>query len=661
MHAAGEGRDRGDLIGDFRFATGFGKTLSRLVRHGIGVHHAGMLPKYRRLVEKLAQAGLLKVICGTDTLGVGVNVPIRTVLFTALSKYDGKRARVLHAREFHQIAGRAGRAGFDTAGRVVVQAPEHVIENEKALAKAGDDPKERRKVVRKKPPEGFVCWGQSTFERLVAADPEPLTSRFQVTHAMLLNVIARPGNAYRGDEHLLTDNHEDRRQAAQAHPPGHRDLPLAARRRGRRAARRARRVAGYVRLTVDLQHDFALNQPLSPFALAAFDLLDQESATYALDVVSVIESTLDDPRQMLSAQQYKARGEAVAAMKADGVEYEERMELLQDISYPKPLEDAARGRLRRLPARPPVGRRLPAVAQVRGPRHVRAGDDLRASTSPSTSWPGPRASCCATSPTPTRRWGRPCPTRRRPRSSPTSSSGSASSSGRSTPACSTSGSSSATPRRSAPRDAEAPTGQAGHANTRAFRVLVRNALFRRVELAALREVRRAGELDADDGWDADAWADAMDAYLDEYDDIGTGPDARGPELLLIEEGQDGLGGPPDLRRPGGRPRLGHFRRGGPGRLRRGGRRGHPRHGRRPALAVRLPVPGLTWDGFQVGEQQVAVLRVSDVPAAASAWSVCSRAGQFAGDRVRAGQRLVAEARSQSPMPFSRHKSRTRRA
>ncbi len=140
-----------------------------------------MLPKYRRLVEKLAQAGLLKVICGTDTLGVGVNVPIRTVLFTALTKYDGSRVRTLRAREFHQIAGRAGRAGFDTAGLVVAQAPEHVIENEKALAKAGDDPKKRRKVVRKKAPEGFVGWTENTFEKLIASEPEPLTSRFRVT------------------------------------------------------------------------------------------------------------------------------------------------------------------------------------------------------------------------------------------------------------------------------------------------------------------------------------------------------------------------------------------------------------------------------------------------------------------------------------------------
>ncbi len=291
-----------ELIGNFRFSSGFGKTLSRLVRHGIGVHHAGMLPKYRRLVEQLAQAGLLKVICGTDTLGVGINVPIRTVVFTALSKYDGIKTRHLKAREFHQIAGRAGRAGYDTVGSVVVQAPDHVVENEKALAKAGDDPKKRRRVVRKKPPEGFVSWGTATFERLVSAEPEPLTSSFAVSHAMLLNVISRPGDAFVAMRHLLTDNHESR--------PTQRKLIHRA-----IAIYRALLAAGVVekldepdaqgrtvRLTVDLQFDFALNQPLSPFALAAFELLDRESETYALDMASIVESTLDDPRQVLSAR-----------------------------------------------------------------------------------------------------------------------------------------------------------------------------------------------------------------------------------------------------------------------------------------------------------------------------------------------------------------------
>src|SRR5215207_1191798 len=185
-----------ELIGNFRFTAGFGKALSRLVRHGIGVHHAGMLPKYRRLVELLAQAGLLKVVCGTDTLGVGINLPIRTVLFTGLNKFDGTRMRLLKAREFHQIAGRAGRAGFDTLGTVIVQAPDHVIENEKAVTKAAGDAKKLRKLVKKKPPEGFVGWGQPTFERLITAEPEPLTSSFHVSHSMVLNVIERGGDVF---------------------------------------------------------------------------------------------------------------------------------------------------------------------------------------------------------------------------------------------------------------------------------------------------------------------------------------------------------------------------------------------------------------------------------------------------------------------------------
>ncbi len=207
-----EEKDRiAEMIGGFRFSPGFGKTLSRLVKHGIGVHHAGMLPKYRRLVEQLAQAGLLKVICGTDTLGVGINVPIRTVVFTGLSKYDGRRQRMLKAREFHQIAGRAGRAGFDTAGTVVVQAPDHVVENARLVTKAGDDPKKLKRVQRKKAPEGQVTWTEEMFERLVAAEPEPLVSRMRVSHAMLLNVIARPGNPAEAMRRLLRDNHEEPR------------------------------------------------------------------------------------------------------------------------------------------------------------------------------------------------------------------------------------------------------------------------------------------------------------------------------------------------------------------------------------------------------------------------------------------------------------------
>ena len=524
------------LIGGFRFTAGFGKTLSRLVRHGIGVHHAGMLPKYRRLVETLAQAGLLKVICGTDTLGVGINVPIRTVLFTAMSKYDGSKTRLLQAREFHQIAGRAGRAGFDTTGRVVVQAPEHVVENERLLAKAGDDPKKRRKVVRKKPPEGFIAWGQPTFERLVAADPEPLTSSFKVTHAMLLNVISRPGDAFTAMRHLLTDNHEDR--AAQR-----RHIHQAI------AIYRALLAGGVVeqldepdsegrraRLTVDLQFDFALNQPLSPLALAAIDLLDRESPSYPLDVVSIIEATLDNPRPVLSAQLFKARGEAVAQMKADGLDYETRMDLLESVTYPRPLADlleAAYDMYRR--GHPWVADYALAPKSVVRDMYERAmtfveyvgfyglsrteGMVLRyladaykalrntvpddAKTEELTDlieWLGELVRQVDSSLLD--EWEQ----LRDPSGTLVS-----------------------------PAEAGPP---AVTRNVRAFRVLVRNALFRRVELAALGRYADLGELDSGDGWDAAAWEAAIEPYFDVHDEIGTGPDARGPALLIIEEGQD---------------------------------------------------------------------------------------------------------------------------
>ena len=326
-------------IGGFRFTAGFGRTLSKLVRAGIGVHHAGMLPRYRRLVEQLAQDGLLKVICGTDTLGVGINVPIRTVLFTGLVKFDGTKQRILKAREFHQIAGRAGRAGFDTSGSVVIQAPEHVIDNARAVAKAGDDPKKLKKVQRRKPADGEVSWTEQTYDKLVAAEPEPLVSKMRVDHSMILNVVQRPGDPVRALSHLLRDNHESPRGQARlsrrAITLGRSLLDTGVLQRVSPAGPDGRTIT----VRGELQHDFALNQPLAPLALATFDVLDPESPTHALDVVSVIEAILDDPRQVLMAQQYAARGAAVAEMKADGIEYEERMTLLEDVTWPRPLAD----------------------------------------------------------------------------------------------------------------------------------------------------------------------------------------------------------------------------------------------------------------------------------------------------------------------------------
>ena len=524
-------------IGGFRFTTRFGRNLSRYVRHGIGVHHAGMLPKYRRLVERLAQAGLLKVICGTDTLGVGVNVPIRTVLFTGLSKFDGSKVRRLSAREFHQIAGRAGRAGFDTAGSVVVQAPEHVVENEKALAKVGDDAKKRRKVVRKKPPEGFVSWDESAFERLVAAEPEPLRSRFRVSNAMLLSVIGRPGNALRAMRHLLRDNHEDR--AAQR---GHVRDALGIY-RSLRAGEIVEELnypdeqGRWVRLTVDLQADFALNQPLSTFALAAFELLDRKSATYALDVLSIVEATLDDPRQILAAQTNKAKGEAVAAMKAEGIEYEERMERLTEITYPRPLEELLEHAYETYrqghpwvgdhPLRPKsvirdlyeqamtfteyVGHYELARSEGIVLRYLANAYKALSQTVPEDTktedlhelveWLGELVRQVDSSLLDEwERLANPDPAQEHDQ--PTT---------------------------------EESTAAPVTANRRAFRVLVRNAMFRRVELAALGRYEELGELDGEADWDAERWRKALETYFAEHDEIGIGPNARGPALIQISE------------------------------------------------------------------------------------------------------------------------------
>ncbi|GAB4098864.1 DEAD/DEAH box helicase [Sinomonas halotolerans] len=536
-----------ELIGGFRFAAGFGKTLNRLVRHGIGVHHAGMLPKYRRLVEQLAQAGLLKVICGTDTLGVGINVPIRTVMLTALSKFDGTRTRILNAREFHQIAGRAGRAGFDTAGTVVVQAPDHVVENnramEKARAKFGDDARKLRQVVKKKPPEGFVSWGRPTFEKLVEASPEPLTSSFTVTHAMLLNLMARPGNPFTAARKLLTENHEPRRSQLRLM---RRALGILRELLGAGVVERipedelteAERASGHrLRLTVDLQENFALNQPLSPFALAALDLLDRESPSYALDVVSVIEATLEKPRQILSAQLKRAKTEAVAAMKAEGMEYSERMNALDSVTYPEPLKELLEAAFETYRRHAPwVGDFELAPKSVVRDMYERAmdfgeyvqfyglarsegivlryltdafkalrqtvpQDALREDLEDLVAWLGELV---------------------RQVDSSLLDEWEELTSGRDLHT----------------HDAPPPPPPALTSNVRAFRVMVRNELFRRVELFADEDSAALAELEAAPGGaglGVGEWEEALDAYFDEHEDIGTGPDARGPRLLIIDE------------------------------------------------------------------------------------------------------------------------------
>jgi superfamily II RNA helicase len=324
----------------FRFDTPFGKDFQRFLRHGIGLHHAGLLPKYRLLVEKLAQAGLLKVVSGTDTLGMGVNIPIRTVLFTQLCKFDGQKSAILSARDFHQISGRAGRKGFDERGYVVAQAPEHVVENKRLAERQAAG----KKVVKRQPPQkGYVHWDRATFERLQQKEPEPLESRFEVTFGLLLNLLmsetTQAGGGYgrlvglversHGNDHVKSRH---RRTAAQRfrtlRASGLLELHRIEGFRGR-----------YVRPAKGLQRDFSLFHTLSLYLLDSLPRIDPERESYALDVLTQVESILENPEAVLWKQLDRARGEAVARMKADGLEYDERMAELEKVEYPKPNAD----------------------------------------------------------------------------------------------------------------------------------------------------------------------------------------------------------------------------------------------------------------------------------------------------------------------------------
>jgi superfamily II RNA helicase len=343
-----------EALSGVRFDSPYGKELQRFVRHGIGLHHAGLLPKYRLLVEKLAQKGQLKVICGTDTLGVGVNIPIRTVLFTKLCKYDGEKTAILSVRDFQQISGRAGRKGFDDRGTVVVQAPEHVIENMRLDAKAASDPVKKKKIVRKKPPErGYVHWDRSTFDRLVSSPPEPLVSRFSISHGMLLNMLERPGGGCKAMVRLVRDCHDTPYQKREHRKHGvllfrslldAKVIELAETPDGR---------GKRVQIHADLQEDFSLNHALSLYLIETQGRLDRESGEYPLQLLTLVESILENPELILMKQLDHLRTEKVAELKAAGVEYEERMAELEKLEYPKPHREFIYGTFNEFAAKHP--------------------------------------------------------------------------------------------------------------------------------------------------------------------------------------------------------------------------------------------------------------------------------------------------------------------
>ena len=526
-----------EALGAFRFSAGFGKSLSRFVRHGIGVHHAGMLPRYRRLVERLAQKGLLKVICGTDTLGVGINVPIRTVIFTALSKYDGTETRLLSAREFHQIGGRAGRAGFDTTGTVIALAPEHAIDNAKAVAKAGDDTRKLRRIVKKKPPPGMVSWGEPTFTRLVGAPPEPLSSSFAVTHAMVMNLLDRPGDGRTALRDLLERTYESEADTARHLLRAQEIEASLLEAEVLEELDEPDDLGRTVRVTVDLQDEFALNQPLALFAVAALDLLDVESDTYSLDVVSVIESVLEDPRQVVMAQLSKAKGEAIAQMKADGLDYDQRMAELDNVTYPRPLAELLEPMFDLYRQNQPwvADHQLKPKSVVREmyERAMDFGDYVRFYGLARSEGVVLRYLSDAY-----RTLRRTVPEQHRTDELDDLVEWLGELVRQVDSSLLDEWEALINPARDVteqPLDVAPPPLTA---NRRAFTVLVRNAMFQRVELASRRRWDALGELDGDDGWTADRWRDAFVEYFAEYDSLGSGPDARNPALLLTDEHRD---------------------------------------------------------------------------------------------------------------------------
>ena len=375
-----------------RFTTAFGKTLKHLISSGVGLHHAGMLPRYRLLVEKLAQQGLLPVICGTDTLGVGINVPIHTVLLTGLTKFDGRKQRRLRSREFHQIAGRAGRSWLRHRGRRNRGGPGVRDREPQGGAQGHGRPQKDEEAQEEAPARGLCHLERGhlhAFDRQRARNPQAapahhpfhgagggrarrrrMDARARAHRRLAANARGKAKLKARAAEIFATlidagvvvreaegadasDTAQTKTTPFTAPAEGASVISLTedpADLDGQREADGQTDDAVPVQahpldgpasyyLTVDLPEDFALDQPLSPFLLAALELLDPECPSYTLDLISMVEATLEDPKQILRAQERRARDAAMNAMKAEGVDFEERLDRLQDITYPKPLEE----------------------------------------------------------------------------------------------------------------------------------------------------------------------------------------------------------------------------------------------------------------------------------------------------------------------------------
>ncbi|WEV45996.1 DUF3516 domain-containing protein [Bifidobacterium sp. ESL0690] len=527
-----------EAIKGTRFTTAFGKILQRLLRTGVGIHHAGMLPRYRRLVEQLAQQGLLPVICGTDTLGVGINVPIHSVVLTQLTKFDGFKMRRLRAREFHQIAGRAGRMGFDTEGLVVAEAPEFEIENARAIAKANGDPKKLKKIKRKKPQEGFVTWNEGTFDKLIEAAPETLVPHMKISHSMVLNEVAQGGDARARIDRLIDDSSQTPEQKEHLHERADEIFQTMFDSSFIEAEDNGRGGKDYF-LAVDVPDNFALDQPLSPFLLAALELLDPESDTYALDVISMVEATLEDPKQVLKAQQRQARDKAMAEMKADGLDYDERIDKLQEVTWPKPLEemlDAAFDEYRHdvpwandyeLSPKSVVRDMVETASDFTG--YIARYNIARSEGTLLRYLSDAYRSLARTVPVEKRddelediiSWLRVVV-----RSVDSSL----------VDEWENAGSESAADAENAGLNAAAPGGKAAVVeDRRGLIVLIRNAMFRRIQLMDQDKPEALGALDKDWGYGVHEWEDTLDDYYDEHEYVGIDQKARSGDLFILDD------------------------------------------------------------------------------------------------------------------------------
>ncbi len=178
---------------------GISKELKPLLLHGIGIHHAGILPKYKQMVERLTLERLIKFVVSTETISAGINLPAKRVIFPEMRKYIQGKARLLNSAEYHQMAGRAGRPQFDTDGVAIALAPEAVVQTirkEMKDAQKGrftvDENKVRRTAYSRAKAEaqkdGDVTWDEEAFNRVVAGKPAPLRSQTKITAEQILAI-----------------------------------------------------------------------------------------------------------------------------------------------------------------------------------------------------------------------------------------------------------------------------------------------------------------------------------------------------------------------------------------------------------------------------------------------------------------------------------------